>query len=274
MTATESGFADVNGVRLYYELAGNGTAFVMIHAGIADCRMWDNEFESFATSHRVLRFDMRGYGRSLPVKGAFNIQDDLEALLSTLKIRTPVILMGCSIGAGLAIDFALDQPDMVAALILVGGGPQGLEIEAEEPDALFAQSEAAFRAGELDRVAELDMQIWFNGMGRSSCDVDPVARQKACEMARLVAEHEHKAIGEHVRKPSERAAAERLQELTMPVLIVVGEHDLPYLKLAADYMTNKMPAATTVLIPDAAHLPNMEHPDLFRRAILDFLGDR
>ena len=268
-----SGYVEINGARLYYELAGSGIPFVMIHAGIADSRMWDHEFSAFVTSHRVLRFDMRGYGRSLPVDGAFNIQDDLEALLSTLQIRAPMILMGCSIGAGLAIDLALEQPDKVAALILVSGGPQGLEFEAEEPDALFAQSEAAFRAGELDRVAELDMQIWFDGIGRSSRDVDPVARLKAFEMARLVAEHEHKAIGEHVRKPSKRPAAERLQELTMPALIVVGEYDLPYLKLAADFMADKMPSAKTVHIPDAAHLPNMERPDLFRRAILDFLGD-
>ena len=73
----KSGYAEINGARLYYEMAGSGTAFIMIHAGIADCRMWDHEFEAFASSHLVMRFDMRGYGKSLPVEGEFNIQGRL-----------------------------------------------------------------------------------------------------------------------------------------------------------------------------------------------------
>ena len=269
-----TGYADVNGARLYYELADSGMPFVMIHAGIADCRMWDKEFETFSQSHQALRFDMRGYGKSTPVAGEFNIQDNLEALLAKLDIPRPIILMGCSMGGGLSIDFALSHPDRVARLILVGGDPAGLELEAEWPDELFAQSEAAFEAGDVERVAELDMQIWFDGMGRSYRDVDAHARRKALAMAKLVTEHELKGIGTHVRKTEARPAAERLNELSMPALIVIGENDLPYLKLAADYMTEKLPAATKLLIPAAGHLPNLEHPELFRTAVLDFLGDR
>lgn len=268
-----SGFAEVNGARLYYELAGRGRPLVMIHAGIADGRMWDKEFEAFSQSHQALRFDMRGYGKSPPVEGEFNLLDDLEALLAHLAVPTPVILMGCSMGGGLSIDFALTHPEHVAALILVGSDPAGLELDAPGPDELFAQSEAAFEAGDVDRVAELDMRIWFDGDGRTSDQVDPQARRKAYAMARLVIEHERKGIGKHVRKSAERPAAERLHELSMPALIVIGQNDLPYLKLAADYMCDKLPAARKLLIPDAGHLPNLEHPELFRTAVLDFLGD-
>jgi len=111
MPQIQTGYAEINNARLYYELAGRGRPFVMIHAGIADCRMWEEEFAHFAKSHRVLRFDMRGYGKSLPVAGEFNIQDDLRALLAFLDIGAPVILMGCSIGAGLAIDYAWQRYD-------------------------------------------------------------------------------------------------------------------------------------------------------------------
>jgi len=269
---TESGFSQINGARLYYELAGSGLPFVMIHAGIADCRMWDAEFETFSRSHLALRYDMRGYGKSLPVEGEFNIQNDLEALLAKLDIPSPMILMGCSMGGGLSIDFALSHPDRVANLILVGSGPVGLELEAEEPEELFAQSEAAFKAGDVERVVELDMQIWFDGLGRSRADVDARARRKAGAMAKLVTQHELKGIGTHVRKTGARAAAERLHELAMPALIVIGENDLPYLKLAANFMVDKMPAATKLLIADAGHLPNLEHPALFQTAVLDFLA--
>lgn len=269
----ESGYAQVKGARLYYELAGVGAPFVMIHAGIADCRMWEGEFDAFKRSHRVLRFDMRGYGRSLPVDGEFNIQDDCEALLSSLGITDPIILMGCSMGGGLAIDFALSHPEAVAALILVGSDPAGLELDADWPDELLAQSEAAFEAGDVDRVAELDMRIWFDGVGRSPQDVDARARQVAFDMARRVTEHELKGIGTHVRKQAAMPAARRLRELLMPALIVIGENDLPYLKLAADFMAASIPNAAKVVIPNAGHLPNMEHPALFQDALRDFLGN-
>ena len=269
---TESGFAQINGARLYYELAGSGMPFVMIHAGIADSRMWDGEFEAFSRSHLALRYDMRGYGKSLPVAGEFNIHDDLEALLSKLNIPSPIILMGCSMGGGLSIDFALSHPERVANLILVGSDPAGLELEASWPDDLFAQSEAAFKAGDVERVVELDMQIWFDGIGRSAQDVDASARRKAGAMAKLVTEHELKGIGTHIRKTGAKAAAERLHELAMPALIVIGENDLPYLRLAADFMVDNLPAATKRLIPDAGHLPNLEHPELFQTAVLDFLA--
>ncbi len=270
--AGKSDYAEVNGARLYYEIAGSDTPLVMIHAGIADSRMWDQEFEHFASSHRVLRFDMRGYGKSLPVPGDFNILDDMTALLAELNMIEPIILMGCSIGAGLAIEFALAQPQRVRALILLGGCPDGFEADAGSPDELFAESERAFNNGELDRVAELDIQIWFDGYGRTKNDVDAETRAKACEMARLVAEHEFKHIGSHVRKAIERPAADRLNELSMPSLIVIGANDLPLLLLAADYMVESMPNATRALIADAAHLPNMEHPARFRAAVEAFLG--
>ena len=103
----------------------------MIHAGIADCRMWDEEFE-YLLAKLIWRcaIDMRGYGKSLPVQGEFNIQDDLEALLAKLDIPSPMILTGCSMGGGLSIDFALSHPHRVAKLILVGSGPAGLELDA------------------------------------------------------------------------------------------------------------------------------------------------
>ena len=267
----QSGFVEVNGAQLYYEVAGSGTALIMIHAGIADSRMWDNEFTCFAESYQVLRFDMRGYGRSLPVAGEFNIQDDFTGLLKKLEVPAPAILMGCSMGGGLAIDYALGQPEKVSSLILVGSGPPGLELDVEGPDVLFAKSEEAFLAGDLDRVAELDMQIWFDGMGRKAEDVDPIARQKAYETARQVTEHELKDIGKHVHKSVDKPALERLHELTMPVLVVVGENDLPFLRLAADYLVEHLPSASKVFIPNAAHLPNMEQPELFSAALTDFL---
>ena len=268
----ETGFVEVNGARLYFERAGDGQALVMIHAGIADCRMWDHEFFSLADSYQTLRFDMRGYGRSLPAAGEFNIQDDLDGLLDALDVPVPIIMMGCSMGGGLAIEFALAQPERVSALLLVGSDPRGFEGDAAWPDELIAQSEAAFAQGKVDEVAELDMQIWFDGVGRSRNDVDPGIRAKAFEMARRVTEHELSGIGEHKRKTAEVPPAQRLTELEMPALVIIGENDLPYLHQAADYMAEQLPRARKIILPNAAHLPNMEHPPLFEASVREFLA--
>ena len=271
MHSVKSGHTEVNGARLYYEIAGSGTPLVMIHAGIADSRMWDNEFASFSARYRVLRFDMRGYGKSPPVPGSFNLLDDLTALLAELELEGPLILMGCSMGGGLALDYALENPGRTRAIILVGGAPAGFNADIEGPDALFAESERAFENGELDRVAEVDMQIWFDGVGRSPSPAKAAIRAKAYKMARLVSEHEYKRIGNHVRKTAEKQAAERLHEIDAPVLIVIGENDLPFLMKAAEFMDDRLPKATLAAMADAAHLPNMEHPAQFRAIVADFL---
>ena len=120
-------------------------------------------------------------------------------------------------------------------------------------------------------VAEIDMKIWFDGFGRPSDSVNQDARSKAFDMARLVTEHELKDIGSHVRKSFDKPAVERLSELTMPTLVVIGENDLPFQRVAADYMTEHIPLASKAVISNAAHLPNMEHPESFRKIVEDFL---
>src|SRR5688572_14252517 len=111
--STETGFAAVDNAKLYYEAAGNGQPFVMIHAGVADCRQWNHEFTHFAAQFRVIRYDLRGYGKSEPVDGEFSHMGDLIAILEFLEIHEPLLIMGCSIGGGLSMDFALAHPSRV-----------------------------------------------------------------------------------------------------------------------------------------------------------------
>jgi 3-oxoadipate enol-lactonase len=124
-----SGFAQIDNAKIYYETAGKGIPLVMIHAGVADSRQWNNEFTNFAQRYQVIRYDMRGYGRSEPVGGEFSHMRDLVSLLNALEVREPLILMGCSMGGGLAMDFALTVPSRARALIMVDAGPSGLELD-------------------------------------------------------------------------------------------------------------------------------------------------
>lgn len=265
----QSGLAQVGRAHLYYQVAGQGRPFVMIHAGVADHRQWDNEFAAFAPDYRVLSYDLRGYGQSEPVDEEFSHLGDLIALLDQLAFDRPLVLMGCSMGGGLAMNFALAHPARVSALIMVGAGPVGLKLDVSDPPG-FAEAEKAYEAGDWDLLCEIETQIWFDGSGRTPDQVDPAARRLAYDMNRLALVHEAKGLGQ--RQPDlPSPAAERLPELSLPILVIVGEHDTPYILAAADHMLDHLPAARKAVIPDAAHLPNLDHPAEFQQVVREFL---
>ncbi|MBK9940632.1 MAG: alpha/beta hydrolase [Kouleothrix sp.] len=177
----KSGFANIDNAKIYYETAGKGISIVMIHAGVADSRQWNNEFATFAERYQVVRYDMRGYGKSEPVDGEFSHLSDLVSLLDALEIHGPLVMMGCSMGGGLAMDFALTYPPRVQALIMVGSGPSGLELDVATPSK-FADAEKAFEAGDLDLLAEIETQIWFDGSDRTPDQVNQAMRKLLYEM--------------------------------------------------------------------------------------------
>ena len=268
-TQAKSGFVKIDKAQIYYEIAGQGTPLVMIHAGVADSRQWNNEFAFFARSHRVVRYDMRGFGKSAPVEGEFSHMGDLVALLDALGLHEPLILMGCSMGGGLAMDFALTQPSRAKALIMVDSGPSGLELDVPV-SAKFAEVEKAFNAGDLDLVSELETQIWFDGVGRTPEQVNQPMRKLLFEMNRQALAYEVMQLGK--RLPNTQVPASgRLADLRIPVLVIVGVHDTAYTLAAADYMAEKIGSARKVTIEDAAHLPNMDHPEKFRQILEIFL---
>jgi pimeloyl-ACP methyl ester carboxylesterase len=194
---------------------------------------------------------------------------DLTALLDRLGFDGPVVLLGCSMGGSLAMDFVLEHPSRVKALVMVGSGPTGLSLDV--PDLpLMSEAEEAFKAGDLDLLAEIEVQIWYDGVGRTPQQVDQRMRKLALEMNRLALAHDAKKLGERL-PDTETPAAERLGEIKLPVLVVVGEHDIPYIQAAADYMVGNIPGARKAMIEDAAHLPNMDHPEEFQKVVGEFL---
>jgi pimeloyl-ACP methyl ester carboxylesterase len=265
----QSGLAAVNGAQIYYETAGAEQPFVMIHAGVADRRQWNNEFGHFSKQYLVLRYDMRGYGKSEPVDGEFTNLADLVALLDFLDLRQPLVLMGCSMGGGLAIDFALAHPARTKTVILVGSSPSGLGLDVADPP-IFQKAEKAYNAKDWDLLAELETKAWFDGMNRTPDQVDQTMRQLAYEMNRTALAHEAKGLGK--RLPNiQPPAGERLNELTLPILAITGANDIPYLLATADYLEQHIPSVRKVIIDNAAHLLNMDQPAEFQHVVTDFL---
>ena len=267
----ESGYINVGKAAIYYEHSGSGTPFIMIHAGVADSRQWNNEFIHFSEDYQAVRYDMRGYGKSEPVDSAFSHLGDLNALIDALPIDPPFILMGCSIGGGMSMDFALANPEKVMALIMVGSSPSWLELDIEDPDKI-SEAVKAYEEGNLDLAAELETQIWFDGMDRTPDQVNIQMRTLAYEMNRTAIGHEVKQLGRRL-PDTDKPAFNRLDEIKIPLLIIVGSQDLPYFHAAADYMTERIDSAQTRKIDNAAHLSNMDQPDQFQAIVSRFLDE-
>lgn len=265
---THSGFAASDKARLYFETAGNGPNMVMIHAGVADNRQWNAAFDHFQASHSVLRYDMRGFGQSEPVEGAYRPIDDLNAVLAEADVEGPKIMMGCSMGGTLAMDYALTYPEEVSALIMICSGPSGLSLDVEAPEK-FAEVDDAESEGNWDLACELETQIWFDG-SRKPDEVDPTARALLYDMNRLAYTHGIRELGER-EKDISPAGYKRLDEIKCPTLIVTGVLDIPFMSAAAELMCEGIPHAQRVDFENAAHLPNMEHPQKFNACVENFL---
>lgn len=262
-------FAAVNGANIYYEEIGAGPPLIFIHAGIADSRMWDTQIAAFSSQYRVIRMDLQGFGQSLPTGEPFSHREDVLSLMDTLNIERGV-LIGCSMGGIRAMDLALDQPQRVLALVMVGSRPQGFT--ADVPPLPYGEEiEAADAAGDLDRINTLELLRWVAGPGRTRADVDPYVWAMAADMNRIALGNEAQSGDE--KPPLDPPAAERLHELTMPVLIVCGDCDVPLMVAAADAMEQGIARARKVTLRNAGHLPNMERPDEFNQALKTFLAE-
>jgi pimeloyl-ACP methyl ester carboxylesterase len=119
-----TGFAEINGTKLYYEQMGKGRTIVLVHGGLVDSRLWDDQFKEFAKRYRVIRYDLRGFGKSDAPLASFSPIEDLRALLAFLKVEHATVV-GVSLGGMIATDFALEYPETVEALVLVGSGLRG-----------------------------------------------------------------------------------------------------------------------------------------------------
>jgi 3-oxoadipate enol-lactonase len=263
-----TGFAEVNGARLYHESAGEGPPLVLVHAGIADLRMWDGQFEPFAEGHRTVRWDMRGFGRSPMVEAPFSNREDLFGLMKHLQIASGSLL-GCSMGGGMIIDFALEHPAMVNAMVLVGSAVGGFASEGPEPPQWQALV-AAYRAGDLSEAARLEAELWVVGTRASAEDVDASILAQVQEMDEIALGTEKDR--NRLEQPLETPSIDRLSEITAPTLIIVGGADTAEMQDAADLLTREIAGAKKVVMRDAGHLPNLEHPAEFNRLVLQFLA--
>ncbi len=265
-----SGYASSDSAKIYFESAGSGANLLFLHAGVSDRRMWDPQFEVFSDRFRVVRYDHRGFGKSKLVDEAYSLRGDLLSVARHLKIQSTA-LIGCSMGGAAAIDFTLEHPEMVTALVLVGSGASGLDDAGMmTADALTYTTEMmrTIQNRDFDGAREVDAKYWIDGPSRDAAKVGKEYRERARELHRenfSLERFKHPELG---LKPP---AIGRLGEIKAPTLIIIGDSDETALIKLADRFAAEIPNARLARIANAAHLPSLEHPVEFNRLVLDFL---
>jgi pimeloyl-ACP methyl ester carboxylesterase len=261
---TRCGEADVNGTRLYYEIAGAGSPLVLVSGGgTLDRRQWDDHFGVLATRYRVVRYDIRGIGRSARPTAEFSHHDDLRCLLKFLDL-TRAVVCGVSFGAAIAVDFALDHPDMVSGLVVAGVGlSSDKKANAESLLALAALAKEQGLDGAIDLLTGMPS---FVSPGSTS------ARRRMRDI--YSDNHDLFEAGFPLVtwwQPTSPPAIERLAQITAPTLIIVGGNDFPAAAADADRLAASIAGAQKVVVQGSGHMVNMDAPAEFNHAMITFL---
>jgi 3-oxoadipate enol-lactonase len=262
-----SGMAEVNGTKLFYEMSGKGKTIVLVHGGLVDSRMWDEQFKPFAKNHRVVRYDLRGFGKSAFPTGPYSHVEDLFALMKFLKIERAA-LVGLSLGGMIAADFALEHPQMVETLVLTSSSLRGYQSPRNE------QTISVYKAAE-ERGMERAIDLWLDHPFFATGKGNPRYQQK---MRRMLADNFRYwgPWGPHLKSivvtwPTP-PTIERLSDIKAPTLIIVGNKDAPNIQSIAETLLAKIPGARRVVMPGVSHHLNMEKPKEYNKVVLDFLG--
>lgn len=244
---------------------------VLLHAGIADRRMWEPLWKDLTRERDVLRVDLRGFGDSVDrPEGGWSHVADVTATLAALGIDR-AHLIGASFGAGVAVEAALTRPPLVASLLLVApGGALITQVTGELRAFIDAENEA-LEAGDLDAAAAANVDWWLAGPHRDVDSVDPAARELVHSMQRRAFEltDDWDEIEEADLDPP---PTDRLGEITAPTLVLTGALDIDAIAVAAAGVVAGVVGARLVTWGDTAHLPSLERPEDFVSLVEEWLA--
>jgi|tagenome__1003787_1003787.scaffolds.fasta_scaffold20650546_2 3-oxoadipate enol-lactonase len=262
---------EVPGGSLHVVDDGAGPPILLLHAGVADLRAWNEVVPPLvAAGYRVIRYDARGYGRSTTEDIPFSPRADLLAVLDASGVDRAA-LVGNSRGGGLAYDTAIESPDRVVAVVGVAGGIGGFDGGATpEEEAIFEAYEAVDKAEPFDAAALTDFEtgVWGDGPGQPAGRLRADARTLLAEMA-LPLNDPASVKGREIKL--DPVANERLAELRCPVLAIAGALDFSDVVQTAKHLEADAPDARAVVWDDVAHMIGMEQPERLASEIVSFL---
>jgi pimeloyl-ACP methyl ester carboxylesterase len=266
--AVAVGRATLSGVRLG---KGGGPQLAFLHAAIADHRSWSSLLRLLTPDMDVLAYDQRGFGATTYEAEGHDQVVDLLAVLDACHYERPV-LVGNSRGGQIALDFTLTHPERVAALVLlapaVSGAPKVAESDLRPEEAAFwRELEAAEASGDLDALNRGEIRLWLDGLDAPEGRVTGGARQLALDMNAIAL-----SAASPGHEPRVVDAWSRLGEIACPVLVLVGDLDMSHLQARCHDLARRIPGAQLRVIPDVAHLPALEQPEMVADMVRAFLG--
>ncbi|MBD0291325.1 MAG: alpha/beta fold hydrolase [Thermoleophilia bacterium] len=243
---------------LWYELAGSGEPVVLLHAGVADSRIWSPVFPLLAQRFQVVAYDQRAYGCSAAWRGPYSLADDLFGVMDDVGFDR-ACLVGLSRGGRIALEAALAEPDRVTRLVLVASALPGYTPSWDVPEALERRWEAAEAAGDYASMAELDLEVW------APIGVDD-------ELRAMFHQNAEASNGDDPAVAPQPPAARRLGELRAPTLVVTADRDVPGMNEIGDVLEREIPGAERVVISAADHMVPWREPRQLAEALVAFLS--
>lgn len=258
---------------LAYDRGGRSGApvVVLLHAGVADRRMWEAQWTLLCEEYDAIRLDLRGFGESeTPPDGELNHHEDVLATLASLGVER-AHLVGCSLGAGVAVEVALARPAMVRSLLLTSPGGCLIEGWTSELRAFVEAENAALEAGDREAAVRANLDWWVDGPCRSPDEERSAIRT-------MVATMQHRAFAITADWKFDEAeldppALERLEEVAVPTLVLSGGVDVDAIAIAARTVAERVPGAEHKVWPDVAHLPSLERPGDYAELLHGWLAD-
>ena len=259
---TDHGIAEIRNARFAWWSDGDadGDPLVLVHAGVADARMWEPLLPALTPTRRVVRFDMRGYGATRSMPGPFSDAGDLRGLLDALGIERAHVV-GASFGGLHALELAVTAPARVASLVLLGAALP--DIDPSPRLLAFAKAEeSAIALGHNDAAVDVNVRMWA---GDSTPDVQALV----ADMQRIAFELQLRENAE----PDELdpPVSERLGEIAVPATVAYGDRDVVDFKHVAERLHTGLPDATLHEIAGAGHLPALDRPEAVAQLVLRHL---
>lgn len=271
---SETIWVDVPGGRLAAQDEGQGPPILLIHSAVVNRRSWNGVVPRLVEAgYRVIRYDMRGFGESTTEDLEYRPNADAAAVLDHFGVKRAAV-GGNSMGGAFALDSVIEMPERFVAYAWIGAGIGGFDRDVlPTEDAVFQAESNAEDAGDWDLAAELDTRIWFdgwvNGENAPADRTDPATRASMKAMDRELLEPGR--IFGTFKRP-DPPAIQRLEEVAVPTLVVIGELDTSGTRAAAEVMAERVAGARIERLPNVAHIIGMEEPDRLAELIVEHLA--
>lgn len=256
----------IDGSKIYYEKEGRGDPIIFLHADALDSRQWDTQFAYFAKKYTVVRYDIRGFGKSHnPTDAPYSFSEDLFLFMKHLSLDKAHVV-GLSLGAAISIDFALTYPQKVRSLVLADAGISGDGFDESFLKNINIITHLA-KDGDLARAKEAWLNLSIFDYSRKNFDVWNSVKEMVNDTSG------YRWYGKNQPIEIDPPAIKRLPNIKAPTLVLVGEHDTPDFQRKSKLLHEKIQGSQFAIIPNAGHLSNIDNPEEFNKTVDSFLSN-